>query len=538
MAARYTYAPQPTLVLVAGEEAAATFARNISAYLGDGVVYHFPERSDKPYAPKMPNPKEIATRLKVADMLSQGNDCIVVASARALLRQLPPPEAQLQQPLIFISGRELMDMPAAEEFDLADFEDVLRLLEERGYENTGSLDGPGTFAVKGGVIDVFPGNMSYPVRLDFFGDELDEIRRIVPSTGQTISTLDEVSIYPVREYLSTPQMRARAMKKLKNPARSNPALRELLEQVEGGLHFEGADALLPYLYDRTVSLGEYVTKKTLTTLIEPKSLFDDAVHAFDEISKEAHGTNIALQGLYGEPTSLNFGPGVRATYISLMRVGVEVDDELPVKRVEVAGHPDKLFGRLRQLVAGDYTVVFSAPHFRARKDMELAFVEEGIPIQERLDIADEEDTEPLRKAFHPSALRRDAATRISDESESQAIRERRLKRGVVNVVDVEIPLGMIIPKAQLAMISVSDTQGNATSRPTRPIDITEITFPFKEGDYVVHAAHGIGHFTGIVQQDVGGVKRDYLLLEYAEGDKLYVPVEQLDRITRYVGPDG
>ena len=113
-----------------------------------------------------------------------------------------------------------------------------------------------------------------------------------------------------------------------------------------------------------------------------------------------------------------------------------------------------------------------------------------------------------------------------------------MKKGIVNVVDVEIPLGMIIPKAKLAMISVSDTQGAASRKPTRHIDITEVTFPYAPGDFVVHAAHGIGHFTGLVQQEVDGTRRDYLLIEYAEGDKLYVPVEQLDRVTRYVGPEG
>ena len=73
-------------------------------------------------------------------------------------------------------------------------------LESRGFSNTGELDGPGTFCTRGGTVDVYPGNLSFPVRLDFFGDELDEIRRIVPSTGQTISSLQNVEIYPVVEF--------------------------------------------------------------------------------------------------------------------------------------------------------------------------------------------------------------------------------------------------------------------------------------------------------------------------------------------------
>ncbi len=106
------------------------------------------------------------------------------------------------------------------------------------------------------------------------------------------------------------------------------------------------------------------------------------------------------------------------------------------------------------------------------------------------------------------------------------------------MVDVDVPLGMIIPKAKLALVSVSDTQGASAARPSRHIDVTDITFPYKPGDYVVHAAHGVAHFKELVRRDVDGTARDYLLLEYAEGDKLYVPVEQLDRVTRYVGPEG
>ena len=75
-------------------------------------------------------------------------------------------------------------------------------------------------------------------------------------------------------------------------------------------------------------------------------------------------------------------------------------------------------------------------------------------------------------------------------------------------------------------------------RTTKRVDITDITFPYKPGDYVVHAHHGVAFFRDLVRRDVGGIERDYLLLEYAEGDKLYVPVEQFDRVTRYVGPEG
>ncbi|WP_080798022.1 transcription-repair coupling factor [Arabiibacter massiliensis] len=520
VAARFAHRPQATLVVVAGEDAAVAFARSLAAYLGEERVMRFPERSDYPFVPKPSDPAQVARRMEAVHALATGREAVVVASARSLVRALPPAGSDVFLPLSLDAGRELADTPGAQRASVTEFGDLAHALEERGYANTGELDGPGTFAVRGGTVDVFPGNLVYPVRLDFFGDELDEIRRIVPTTGQTIASLDRVDIYPVVEFSCSKSGLARARKKLERPAETNPVLRDILEKLDGGLRFDGSDVLLPYLYSKTATLGDYVRPGALTALIEPRSLFDDMAHAYDDVRGRAAGSSIPPQGLYVEPSNVSFGEGQRATYVSIMRVGGHVDDELPVKRVEVAGHPDKLFGRLRTLVDGDYTVVFSAPNFRARQDMKLAFVDNGLPIQETLD---------------ENGIKGDSPLLCHSGKD-----KRRLRRGVVNVVDVDIPLGMIIPKAKLALVSVSDTQGasSSSSRPTRRVDITEITFPYQPGDYVVHAAHGVAYFKELVRRDVDGTARDYLLLEYSEGDKLYVPVEQLDRVTRYVGPEG
>ncbi|MEC4295247.1 transcription-repair coupling factor [Adlercreutzia shanghongiae] len=594
VAARFAHAPQATLVVVAGEDAAVAFARQVAAFLGEERVLRFPERADVPFAPKKPDARVIARRMEAAWALQSGRPVVVVASARALLRLMAPPAVMAARPLSLSAGTELEDMGIP---GVAELDDLPRSLATAGYADTGELDGPGTFAHRGGTLDVFPGNLDFPVRLDFFGDELEEIRRIVPATGQTISSLPAVEICPVSEFPTSPRALADARRALEKPALTNPALRDVLEKMEGGLTFEGADVILPYLYKQPMTLGAYAGAGTLTALIEPRSLFDDAAHAAEDLTERARGTNIALAGLYAAPAAMDFGGEARATYVSIMRVGGEIDDELPVKRVDVAGVPDKIFGKLKSLTTDRYTVVFSAPNYRARETMRHAFVDHGIPIQivrpENLDngnsaaavgrgvpradsadsetadfaVADATANEPTLRGFdasdkHPCAglgvgqSQLGPAAGVSQTPQSPSLTlsdqrvdendyeekaaKRRLRRGVVNIVDNDIPLGMIIPKAHLALVSAADTQGSrAASRAARvSVDVTEVTFPFKPGDYVVHAAHGIAFFRDLVRREVDGTERDYLQLEYAEGDKLFVPVEQLDRVTRYVGPEG
>lgn len=503
VAARFAADPRATLVVAAGEEAADTFARTVGAFVGEERVLRLPDYEGNPFSlDAPPQPRLHGRRLEALWSLRQGKPAVVVASARALLRRIAPAKEEVARPLALVAGSDLSEEPQR---GIACFEDLEHCLVSMGYENSGKLDGPGTFSVQGGAIDVFPGNLAYPVRLDFFGDELDEIRRFLPSTGQTISSLKQVDIFPVREFAQTDAALLRAKRAISKSAETNAAQRELLERLEDDSH-ELPDLMAAYLLEKTAAVGDYLSADALTVLIEPRSLVDDALHAYDELSKRCVGTSIPVSDLYMGPNELDFGANPRATYVSIMRVGVQLDSELVVKRVDVAGDPEKLFGRLRSLAEMGFTVVFSVPHFRARQEMRLSLVDLGIPINEVLDV-------------------------VGDASP-------KLKRGQVNIVDVDIPLGMIFPAAKMALVSLSDTQGAMATRKRSRIDVTEITFPFKPGDYVVHAAHGVAFFRDIVRQDVGGSERDYLLLEYAEGDKLYVPVEQLDRVTRYVGPEG
>lgn len=503
VAARFVADPRTTLVITAGEDAADTFARTVGAFVGEERVLRYADYEGNPFSVDAPmRPQLHGMRLKALWALQSEKPVIVVASARALLRKVALPQTEIAKPLVLKQGVDLSESPQG---NVESFEDLAEELVCMGYDNAGELAGPGTFCLQGGAIDIFPGNLAYPVRCDFFGDELDEIRRFLPSTGQTISSLSEVEIYPVREFKNDQKSLRSAQRLLAKQADTNKELRSLLERLQDDSK-EIPDVLASYMLGETTTVGAYLPSSALTVIIEPRSLFDDAQHALDEYGKLAQGTSIPVSDLYVSAAELNFGSNPRATYVSIMRVGVELDSELVVKRVEVAGDPEKLYGRLRSLAEAGFTVVFSVPHFRARQEIKLSLVDLGIPINEVLDV-------------------------VGDDS-------AKLRRGQVNIVDVDIPLGMIFPAAKMALVSLADTQGSMATRKRSRIDVTEITFPYKPGDYVVHAAHGVAFFRDIVRQDVGGSERDYLLLEYAQGDKLYVPVEQLDRVTRYVGPEG
>ena len=503
VAARFVADPRTTLVITAGEDAADTFARTVGAFVGEERVLRYADYEGNPFSVDAPmRPQLHGMRLKALWALQSKKPVIVVASARALLRKVALPQTEIAKPLVLKQGVDLSESPQG---NVESFEDLAEELVCMGYDNAGELAGPGTFCLQGGAINIFPGNLAYPVRCDFFGDELDEIRRFLPSTGQTISSLSEVEIYPVREFKNDQKSLRIAQRLLAKQADTNKELRSLLERLQDDSK-EIPDVLASYMLGETTTVGAYLPSSALTVIIEPRSLFDDAQHALDEYGKLAQGTSIPVSDLYVSAAELNFGSNPRATYVSIMRVGVELDSELVVKRVEVAGDPEKLYGRLRSLAEAGFTVVFSVPHFRARQEIKLSLVDLGIPINEVLDV-------------------------VGDDS-------AKLRRGQVNIVDVDIPLGMIFPAAKMALVSLADTQGSMATRKRSRIDVTEITFPYKPGDYVVHAAHGVAFFRDIVRQDVGGSERDYLLLEYAQGDKLYVPVEQLDRVTRYVGPEG
>lgn len=173
---------------------------------------------------------------------------------------------------------------------------------------------------------------------------------------------------------------------MEKPALTNKAARELFTCLEEGLRFEGAEALLPYIFPKTATIGDYAGADSLCALIEPRSLMDNMTHEKERMDERLSASSFPIQGLYTEPLAVTFGRGERATYLSIMQVGSASDDDLPVKRTDVAGVPERLFGKLRTWTEARYLCLLSVPDGRAREGLKLELVDHGLPIR---DVADE-----------------------------------------------------------------------------------------------------------------------------------------------------
>lgn len=531
VAAQFARRPRPTVYIVSGEDAADRAARAIAAYVGADRVARFPERKDYPWKNQEPDDAVVATRCSALARIAQGDSCIMVASARSLLRCVPPPESRYWASRTYSVGDEVA------------FERVPEQLVAMGYTRSDAADAPGMFRVLGDTVDIWAAQATAPVRIEFFGDEIDRIRLMVASTGQTIGDEELVEIAPVRELALTDDAVKRISAALYLPAQDDTELAALLELVKARVVTPELERFLPLLYGETVSPLAHVHPSALVILSEPRSLFDDCSRAYEDLERRASDAKITrLDGLYVRPQELDFGRQQRLNYVSLIRAGGAVTAELKIEQPALAGSDNRFISRIQEVVNNRFACVFAIPDRGARESMELTFTDEGIPFEESLQAAPENAGTVGGPDVRVELLKRDVDAlnaRGIDEGGAHVV--PTITRGRMTFVDAPIPSGVVIPEAHLAVFSLADLNSRMDGRrgrPRRRVDITEVTFPFKPGDYVVHSTHGVALFSEIVRQEVAGKERDYFLLEYAGADKLYVPLEQVDRITRYVGPDG
>lgn len=487
IAAAYAAQPRPMLVVVSGEEVAERLGRQLEPYLPTASVLRLPLRRDMPWERVQPDLTAIGRRARALHALDRGRPVIIVASARALLRTLPPRGSHVFDPLVLESGGAL------------DLTEAARRLAAMGYARVDRADERGTFAVRGGTLDVFGSDVPYPVRVELFGDEVESVRRYVPSTQQSIGDAPSIEVFPCREVMLGTRAAQSARRALGERAWKDEHAAHDLELIEQAVYFNGVERYLPMFYKRAGAVLEYVPPTALVVIAEPRSLFDDMARHHDEVQARAAEAGVPLDGLMLSPGEVDLGGRQRLTLLSVLRAGGAVDAEVASRRPDVAGGEEAFVAGVRGLVASGYRVLVAVRDREGRRRVTDALVSAGLSV-----------------------------SGADDGLEGRA----------VHIVTAEVPAGYVLPDARLAVVSIDDAFPRAaSSRRARAADPTRLTLSFSPGDYVVHETHGVALFTEIVRQEVLGAERDYLRLEYAKGDKLYVPVEQLDRVTKYVGPD-
>jgi len=304
---------RPVFVVVAGAEAAERFARQMEAYLPLGRVMTLPVRADMPWEETAPDLEVVGRRARALHSLDKGLPVVVVASARALLRALPPQGSHVYTPLEIVAGGVL---------DLAETAETLARM---GYERVDVAKERGQFAVRGGTLDVFGSDVAYPVRVELFGNDVERILRYVPTTQQTIGSVDEVSVFACRDIVLGTRARQAAEKALARTAASDDAVAHDLERVRSGVYFNGVEKYLPVMYKTPGKVLDYVPPSALVVVAEPRSIFDDAARYHDEVMARAEAAGVDAQALFGGPASIDLAGRQRVTLLSVLRAGGAVD---------------------------------------------------------------------------------------------------------------------------------------------------------------------------------------------------------------------
>ncbi|MEJ6013831.1 transcription-repair coupling factor [Corynebacterium sp. H127] len=512
----------PILAVTATGREAEDLAAELKAMLGDKVAW-FPSWETLPHERLSPGADIIGRRAEVLSSVDSLQ--IVVTAARGFCQPILE-TAQGRAPLVIETAKDY------------DFEELTRELVFRAYNHVDMVARRGDFATRGGIIDVFPTTAENPVRLEFWGDEVTDIRQFTVADQRAIPDLElaSVQIFPARELLITDDVAKRAGE-LAVVHNGNAALAELLTKISEKQPADGMEALIPALVDTPlVALPQLMPPGTHVVLMNPEKIrtrvtdlqATDAEFLAAGWEAAAMGADgpIAAEGLdlaassYRSFESLMTGDIVW-TFAPPGMVFAADEDTLPLD-FEAAPAPrgdvkeiDTLMALLLSHTTSGGRAAFIAPASGAIKRMQERFKEKGIP------------TKIATPGWQPSA-------------------------GEVTLYQAMSHAGLVFPGPELVVITETDLTGNrvgdiagAKRRPARKRNRVD-PLALKPGDMVVHETHGIGRFLKMTERtiktpDGSTSRREYLVLEYAPSrrggpaDQLYVPMDALDMLSRYVG---
>lgn len=527
----------PVLVVTATGREAEDLTAELAAMLGQKVGY-FPAWETLPHERLSPGADIIGKRAQILHQLEQGRLDVVVTAARGY-----------SQPLLEkVVGREPVILREEGEYEL---EDIVRALEFRAYSRVDMVAKRGEFAVRGGIIDIFPTTLDYPVRVEFWGDEVTDIRQFSIADQRTIPEIEvgSVEVFPARELPITEDIAKRAdVLAAKHPG--NPALVELLSKVGQRIPAEGMEALLPVLSDaKMVPLTAFMPEGTHVVLIAPEKIrtriadleSTDAEFMAAGWEAAAMGADgpLATKGLDTEASSYRSYESLEAScekaglpQWTFAPTGMFIADEADTLPLDFEPGPaprgdikeiDAMMAQLLAHTQAGGRAAFIAPAQGAIKRMVERFAEKGIP------------------------------TKVATPG-------RQPSPGEVTLYQALSHAGLVFPKVRkhtdaaalpLVVVTETDLTGNrvgdiagAKRRPAKRRNRVD-PLALKQGDFVVHETHGIGKFLKMAERTIQSgdesSRREYIVLEYAPSkrgqpaDQLWVPMDSLDMLSKYTG---
>ncbi|CAA9432483.1 MAG: Transcription-repair coupling factor [uncultured Quadrisphaera sp.] len=524
-------AGRTVLAVTATGRQAEDLASALRCYLDPTAVAELPSWETLPHERLSPRSDTVGRRLAVLRRLAHPG---ALGAEDGPLRVVVAPVRAVLQPLVTGLGDLVpVQLRAGQQVEL---DAVVDALVAAAYSRTEMVERRGDFAVRGGILDVFPPTTDHPLRVEFFGDEVEEVRAFAVADQRSLEVVPEgLWAPPCRELLLTDAVRQRAAD-LKDQL---PGAAEMLDKIAAGIAVEGMESLAPALVDGMQPLLDVLPAGTHVVLVDPervRSRAHDLVATSEEFlaaawSSAATGGQVPVDlGL--ERASYTSFAATRAHALGTSRPWWSLSSFAADEETRSYDGADDavvltLGAREVEQYGGDVEAALAELRNLASQGWRVVVTTEGHGSAKRM-------AEVLADADVPAALVDgvDAAPPTS----------------VVQVTTASLGTGFVAPPLRFALLSEADVLGRAgpTSKdasrmPSRRRRNAVDPLQLSPGDHVVHEQHGVGRYVEMVQRTIGGASREYLVLEYAPskrghpGDRLYVPTDTLDQVTRYVG---
>ncbi len=506
------------LYLCPGEKEAEGATRELTAYLGPDAVLPFPSVEEPPYEPVPPHLPSVHDRMRALHRLLSGPPAVVVAPITAAAEKTIPPEAFVDTFAVVSPG------------DTLDVDAFAARLVGLGYARLPAASDPGDFAVRGGIVDVFSPAHPLPARLLLDGDVVESVRRFHPATQRTVAAGARADGETGEEgrlvILPCSQVITRA--DFLSAACGGTADRNWSDNLRQGIRFHGADSLLPRLYGHASPVFSFLPADALVVAVDSTECISAVRNAFEEAEE-----NYSLAGEeegYPPPSELVMPESEMAAALSGMPL-------LAFDGIEVPP-----FGR-REPLRGDAGVEGNE---QIRRSTATAS-SEGLlyPLAEEAKAWWKRGDRFIVSSLSPSQVDRmeDFLSRYAVPlSRVDTLREALSRDRGVFLCGSDVARGFQAPELRTAIVTESEIFGEKVRarRPRKERIAVPEEFSLAElrvNDPAVHVDHGIGVYRGLLRRTAAGTEGDFLVLEYAGGDRLFVPVEKMSRVQRYVASE-